>query len=69
MAKKHYLSEKYFRMSIAGATAVAVERKICATPTAQTIRPRKPHLGQLDVLHTQNLEIQVPKGSHLREVF
>jgi hypothetical protein len=29
----------------------------------------QPHLGQLDVLHTQNLEIQVPKGSHLREVF
>jgi hypothetical protein len=27
------------------------------------------HLGQLDVPHTQNFEIQVPKGSHLREVF
>jgi hypothetical protein len=26
-------------------------------------------LGQLDALHTQNFEIQVPKGSHLREVF
>jgi hypothetical protein len=26
-------------------------------------------LGQLSVLHTQNFEIQVPKGSHLREVF
>jgi hypothetical protein len=26
-------------------------------------------LGQLDVPHTQNFEIQVPKGSHLREVF
>jgi hypothetical protein len=28
-----------------------------------------PHLGQLSVLHTQNFEIQLPKGSHLREVF
>jgi hypothetical protein len=27
------------------------------------------HLGQLDVLHIQIFEIQVPKGSHLREVF
>jgi hypothetical protein len=27
------------------------------------------HLGQLDVPYTQNLEIHVPKGSHLREVF
>jgi hypothetical protein len=26
-------------------------------------------LGQLDALHTQNFKIQVPKGSHLREVF
>jgi hypothetical protein len=26
-------------------------------------------LGQLDALHTQNFEIQVPKGSRLREVF
>jgi hypothetical protein len=26
-------------------------------------------LGQLDTLYTQNFEIQVPKGSHLREVF
>jgi hypothetical protein len=30
MAKKHDLSEKKFHMS----RAVAVERKICATPTA-----------------------------------
>jgi hypothetical protein len=29
----------------------------------------RPHLGQLSVLHTQNFEIQVHKGSHLREVF
>jgi hypothetical protein len=34
MAKKHDLSEKKIRMSRAGAVAVAVERKICATPTA-----------------------------------
>jgi hypothetical protein len=35
MAKKHDLSEKKnFRMLRAGAVAVAVERKICATPTA-----------------------------------
>jgi hypothetical protein len=34
MAKKHDLSEKNFRMSRAGAVAVAVERKICATLTA-----------------------------------
>jgi hypothetical protein len=26
-------------------------------------------LGQLDAPRTQNFEIQVPKGSHLREVF
>jgi hypothetical protein len=39
MAKKHDLSEKVFRESCA--VAVAVERKICATPTAWTIRPRK----------------------------
>jgi hypothetical protein len=26
-------------------------------------------LDALDALHTQNLEIQVPKGSHLEEVF
>jgi hypothetical protein len=31
MAQKHDLSEKKFRLSRAG--AVAVERKICATPT------------------------------------
>jgi hypothetical protein len=42
LAKKHDLSKKkFFRMSRAGAVAVAVERKICATPTAYTIRPRK----------------------------
>jgi hypothetical protein len=35
MAKKHDLSDKnFFRLSRAGAGAVAVERKICATPTA-----------------------------------
>jgi hypothetical protein len=35
MAKKYDLSEKFFfRMPRAGAVAVAVERKICATPTA-----------------------------------
>jgi hypothetical protein len=36
MAKKHDLTEFFFRMSRAGAVAVAVavERKICATPTA-----------------------------------
>jgi hypothetical protein len=37
MAKKHVLSEKkIFRLSraVAFAVAVAVERKICATPTA-----------------------------------
>jgi hypothetical protein len=32
MAKKHDLSEKKFRLS--RAVAIAVERKICATPTA-----------------------------------
>jgi hypothetical protein len=26
-------------------------------------------LGQLDAPHTQNLDIRVPKGSNLREVF
>jgi hypothetical protein len=34
MAKKYDLSKKNFRMSRAVAVAVAVERKICATPTA-----------------------------------
>jgi hypothetical protein len=35
MAKKHDLSDKKkFRLSRAVAVAVAVERKICATPTA-----------------------------------
>jgi hypothetical protein len=37
MAKKHDLSDKFFfRLSraVAVAVAVAVERKICATPTA-----------------------------------
>jgi hypothetical protein len=29
----------------------------------------RPHLGQFSALHTQNFEITVPKGSHLREVF
>jgi hypothetical protein len=33
------------------------------------LQPRPEYLSQLDVLHTQNLEIQVPEGSHLREVF
>jgi hypothetical protein len=32
MAKKHDLSEKKIRLS--RAVAIAVERKICATPTA-----------------------------------
>jgi hypothetical protein len=32
MAEKHDLSDKFFRLS--RAVAVAVERKICATPTA-----------------------------------
>jgi hypothetical protein len=42
MAKKHDLSEKKnFRPSRAVAVAVAVEHKICATPTAYTIRTRK----------------------------
>jgi hypothetical protein len=35
MAKKHNLSDFFFRMSRAGAVAVAVERKFCATPTAR----------------------------------
>jgi hypothetical protein len=45
------------------------------TPTAFRLRAGKlkfwlPELlGQLDALHTQNFEIQVTKGSYLREVF
>jgi hypothetical protein len=41
----------------------------------KTIRPEslnfgsRLHLSQLSVLLTQNFEIQVPKGSHLKEVF
>jgi hypothetical protein len=33
--------KKFVRHAPAGSVAVAVERKICATPTVQTIRPRK----------------------------
>jgi hypothetical protein len=38
MAKKHVFSEKnFFRLS----RTVAVERKICATPTASPLKARK----------------------------
>jgi hypothetical protein len=67
MAKKHDLSR-------AVAVAVAV-RKICTSPTGSALSARKLKfgsrslLGQLDAPCTQNFEIQVSKGNHLREVF
>jgi hypothetical protein len=66
MAEKHDLKDK--KMS----RAVAV-RKICTSPTGSALSARKLKfwllLGQLDAPRPQNFEIQVPKGSHLREVF
>jgi hypothetical protein len=62
MTKKHDLGENKFRLS----RAIAVECKICVTPTASPLKARKlkfrlpEFLGQLDVLHTQNSEIWNP---------
>jgi hypothetical protein len=67
------LGEKKIRLS--RTVAVAAKRKIYATPTGKTKRHKElkfwlsDHLGQLDVLHTQNFEIQIPMGSRFREVF
>jgi hypothetical protein len=38
-------------------------------PDFEDLRLLWPLLGQLDVLHTQNLEIWNPQGTSLREVF
>jgi hypothetical protein len=76
MAKKHDLSEIFYSVCHApGPLPLPLNAKFVSR-----LQPRpwdleswnfgsRPHLGWLDVLHIQNLEIQVPKGSHLREVF
>jgi hypothetical protein len=70
MAKKNDLSDKNF-LSVDVAVAV---RKICTSPTGSALSARKlkfwllEFLGELIAPLTQNFEIQVPKGSHLREV-
>jgi hypothetical protein len=57
MAKKHYLSDKNF--------------SVCHAPLPLPYAKfgSRSFLGQLDAPCTQNSEIQVPKDSHLREVF
>jgi hypothetical protein len=71
MAKKHDLSEK--KCSVCHAPLLL--QKFVST-LAQSLWKleswnfgSRSLLGQLDVPHTQNFEIQVPKGSHLREIF
>jgi hypothetical protein len=70
MAKKHDLSEKKFSVCHAPLPL----QKFVSTLAQSLLLLESWHfgsrslLGQLDVPHTQNFEIQVPKGSHLREV-
>jgi hypothetical protein len=56
MAKKLDLSEKKFRPL----RTVAVERKICATPTASPLKARNLKFRNFDEPHTQNFEIRIP---------
>jgi hypothetical protein len=72
MAKKHDFSDKNFSVCHA---PLPLNAKF-----VPHLQPRpfyleswnfgsRSYLRQLDVLHIQNFEVQVPKGSHLREVF
>jgi hypothetical protein len=63
ITKKLDLSEKNFRMS--RADAIAVQRKICLTPTAFPLRARKLKFW-LPAPHTQNFEIWNLRGTPLR---
>jgi hypothetical protein len=73
MAWKHELSEK--KISVCHAPLPLPLQKFVST-LAQSLWQleswnfgSRSLLGQLDVPYTQNFEIQVPKGSHLRDIF
>jgi hypothetical protein len=67
--------ERYFFSVCHAPLPLLLLDEICVTPTASPLKLESWHFGsqsllrQLDALHTQNFEIQVPKGSHLREIF
>jgi hypothetical protein len=67
MAKKHDLSEIFSVCHAPGPSPLNAKFVPRLQPSLNI--GSRPNLGQLNVLHTQNLEIQVPKGSHLRKVF
>jgi hypothetical protein len=61
MNNQHDLSDKFFSVYHAP-LPLCIKFESRLQPSSSEL------VSQLDALHTQNFEIQVPKGSHLREV-